>query len=421
MKLNVYSRLGDLPVGYAPLFAAGHAESFFYTLPWFENLAQYALDSGEELRLYGLEVDEGAEAKPVAALMSRSQGSSNFFRGRRLSSLSNYYTTRFRPLVAPDADSQNVIRELVQAICKDRPLWDAIDLRPLDRESGVYADLVQALRNAGMVVQTYFCSGNWYCPINGRSYLEYLEGLRSSVRNIAKSKNRKIERSGRVQVRIVTNCEGLDEAVRDYEKIYAASWKVPEPYPHFVPGLIRRCAAAGWLRLGLAYVDGEPAAAQLWVVHQKTASIYKIAYDRRFSDLSVGTYLTMRMMERAIDVDKVREVDYLSGDDSYKRDWMSHRRELWGILALNPRTVHGMLGIARHVGGRALKRAGHWSLWGPRLVAEGSRSSWKRLRDTLAKKDPAGSSSEKQPAKIQAATQKKKKVHPQQNVHSVRT
>jgi hypothetical protein len=50
-------------------------------------------------------------------------------------------------------------------------------------------------------------------------------------------------------------------------------------------------------------------------------------------------------------------VDYLTGDDNYKRDWMSQRRERWGILALNPRTPLGALAIARHVGGRTAKNA----------------------------------------------------------------
>jgi CelD/BcsL family acetyltransferase involved in cellulose biosynthesis len=113
----------------------------------------------------------------------------------------------------------------------------------------------------------------------------------------------------------------------------------------------------GWLRLGVAYIDNEPAAAQLWIVNHGTASIYKIAYDQKFKELSVGSYLTMHLMEHAIDVDKVREIDYLSGDDRYKRDWMSNRREHWGILAMNPCTLPGILAIIRHVGGRAAKMA----------------------------------------------------------------
>lgn len=61
-------------------------------------------------------------------------------------------------------------------------------------------------------------------------------------------------------------------------------------------------------------------------------------------------------MEHVIDVDNVHEVDYLTGDDAYKKDWMSDRRERWGVVAFNLRTPHGLLAAARHLGGRATKR-----------------------------------------------------------------
>jgi hypothetical protein len=374
MRLRIYTSLDDLSRAYDSLYAAGVGSSFFHSRPWFENFVRYALDPGDEIRIYCLEKEDAA-ATPVVALMTRRQQSpATWLNLRTLSSLSNYYTTRFEPLLDPVCDYKGTLRELVRAICEERPRWDAIDLHPMDLEAPFFSELVSAFEKAGMLVQTYFCSGNWYYPVNGQSYKEYLETLRSSVRNIAKSKNRKIERSGRVRVEIVTSCDGLDSAISDYEKVYSSSWKVPEPYTLFVPGLIRRCAQAGWLRLGVAYVDNEPSAAQFWVVHKGMASIYKIAYDRRFSDLSVGTYLTMRLMEHVIDVDRVQEIDYLSGDDSYKKDWMSHRRELWGILALNPRTVRGALGIARHVCGRSLKRAGNTLLRSTRRIAAAIRT-----------------------------------------------
>jgi len=37
--------------------------------------------------------------------------------------------------------------------------------------------------------------------------------------------------------------------------------------------------------------------------------------------------LTAALMQHALDVDRVQTVDYLIGDDAYKREWMSHRRE----------------------------------------------------------------------------------------------
>jgi hypothetical protein len=370
--VRVYNAFADLPERYRALFEENSAYSFFLSRPWFENFCETALDPSEKTRIFAVEGVE-ASATPVAALVTRYLASpQRRFQPRTLSSLTNFYTSLYAPLLSSSQDLATSLEKLARGIRADSQAWDAVDLKWIDRDSPMFSGLQRAFRDAGMIVQTYFSAGNWYLPVNGRSYREYFQELRSSVRNIASSKNKKIERSGRARVDIVTGLTGLEEAIQAYEKIYASSWKVPEPYPHFIPGLIRICARHGWLRLGVVYIDGEPAAAQIWIVNGGTASIYKIAYDKRFADLSVGSFLTTRMMEHALDVDKVREVDYLTGDDKYKQDWMSHRRERWGILAMDPRTPRGALAIARHVGGRAIKRA---------LV---SLSSWIRP----AQKDP---------------------------------
>jgi CelD/BcsL family acetyltransferase involved in cellulose biosynthesis len=62
------------------------------------------------------------------------------------------------------------------------------------------------------------------------------------------------------------------------------------------------------------------------------------------------------MMQQAIDVDRVREVDYLTGDDAYKRDWMSHSRERHGIVAYNLRSARGLALAAANIGGGRLRK-----------------------------------------------------------------
>ncbi|HXJ06045.1 MAG TPA: GNAT family N-acetyltransferase [Candidatus Acidoferrum sp.] len=352
---RMYSTLGELSPAYCSMFESAGAKSFFQSLAWYRNLVATALEEDEQVHVLGVELEDGT---PVAALPLRHpRNPRRGWKLRTLSSLSNYYTTLYAPVLDPRYSVADSLDELTRAIYAHRPAWDIVSLKPLDHDSPIFETLAQSLDRAGMVVQTYFCHGNWYCPINGKSYKEYLESLRSSVRNIARSKNKKLERSGRARIEVTTGHGGLDAAILAYQKVYAASWKVQEPFPLFVAGLIRTCAEMGWLRLGIAYIDDEPAAVQLWILNNGTASIYKIAYDQKFKDLSVGSYLTMHMMERAIDLDKVREIDYLSGDDRYKSDWMSNRREQWGILAMNPRTMPGTLAIVRHVGGRWLKRS----------------------------------------------------------------
>jgi hypothetical protein len=324
-------------------------------MTWFRNYIRTVIDEHRKILIYGVEAEKpGQIPVPLAALATQLDGSSGG--PRSLTSLSNYYTSLYGVVLdGRQTDYHDAIYMLVCGICNTPHRWDTIHLRPLDADSDVYGELISSFRNAGMVVQTYFCFGNWYLRVDGRSYRQYMDSLPSILKNTIARKTKKLEKTANTRFDIVTGNNGLEEAERAYTKIYAQSWKVPEPYPLFVPGLMRSCADRGWLRLGVAYVDSEPAAAQLWIVCAGKASIFKLAYDVRYSALSVGSILSTRLMEYVIDVDKVEEVDYLTGDDPYKRDWMSHRRERWGIMAFNPRTVQGIRGILRHVVGRSVK------------------------------------------------------------------
>jgi hypothetical protein len=59
------------------------------------------------------------------------------------------------------------------------------------------------------------------------------------------------------------------------------------------------------------------------------------------------------MMQHVLDVDRVDEVDYLAGDEPYKREWMSTRRERRGVVAFNPHSICALADAARHFGARA--------------------------------------------------------------------
>jgi CelD/BcsL family acetyltransferase involved in cellulose biosynthesis len=104
-------------------------------------------------------------------------------------------------------------------------------------------------------------------------------------------------------------------------------------------------------------MDDQPIASQVWIVNSGKASIYKLGQDQRFDEFSAGSILTAKLMEHVLEVDRVKEVDFGSGDDPYKKTWLPQRRERWGILAMNPRSLAGLLGIVRNVGGRAAKNA----------------------------------------------------------------
>ena len=89
-------------------------------------------------------------------------------------------------------------------------------------------------------------------------------------------------------------------------------------------------------------IDGTPAAAQIWLVQEGRATIFKLAHDPAFDRQSPGTLLTHWVLSQLHDQDGVRDVDFGRGDDSYKRLWLSLTRDRVGFLAANPRSLKGL-------------------------------------------------------------------------------
>lgn len=60
-------------------------------------------------------------------------------------------------------------------------------------------------------------------------------------------------------------------------------------------------------------------------------------------------------MKHVIQQGKVKEVDFLIGDDEYKKSWMSNRRERWGIIAFNKNSFIGLILLGKELLGRKVK------------------------------------------------------------------
>lgn len=127
----------------------------------------------------------------------------------------------------------------------------------------------------------------------------------------------------------------------DYYAAYSASWKANEQYSGLVDGMVDGFSKPGWSRLAILYIQGRPAAAQLWFVLHRKASIFRLAYDETWRQYSPGSILTSYLMEYVIETDQVEEIDFLTGNETYKQDWMSERRERWALSCMKIREPTG--------------------------------------------------------------------------------
>ncbi|AZP12402.1 GNAT family N-acetyltransferase [Undibacterium parvum] len=353
--VRVFMQLDSLPEAYRTLMSeAESASNFFSSYAWLQTLHAHSLGAEHSLRLYGLEKN----GQPLLLLpLCFNSHQRSVFQAPALLAASNYYSSLFSLIRASEpAATQDELNFLLHHIAQEVPRWGSLDLHPLALEARQLPTMEIACRAAGMAVQRYFCFGNWYLKLNGRSFPEYFESLPSRLKNTLKKKQKQASKNHNLQFKLVQTPAQLVTAQAAYEQVYRASWKPSEAQPEFIAALMLLCAQQGSLRLGLAYLDGQPVAAQLWIVHQASALIYKLAYDERHAQLSIGSLLTCHMMQQVIDVDRVSEVDYLTGDDAYKQDWMSDRRERWGLRAYNLRSPASVLAAAWHLGRQQLKR-----------------------------------------------------------------
>lgn len=314
---------------------------------WFANLADTVYDNHPNLRFYVLR----EQGRVVALFPMRAEIAGM---GTQLHSFGNFYTTLYEPLLAQQSGAAAIAWILTTAR-KELPRLSLVQIAPMDRDAPAYRALLDGMRLAGLRPFEYFAFGNWYQPVCA-SWTEYLAGRTGTLRSTIKRMTKKFDADGG-SLELITTPADLERGISAYERVYASSWKQAEPFPKFIPGLMRTCANKGNLRLAVAWLNGQAIAAQLWIVAHGRAEIYKVAYDEAFKAYAPGTLLTALLMKHAIEVDKVAEVDYLIGDDPYKKTWMSHRRERWGVIAYNPRTLSGLFGWIREFAGRALKAA----------------------------------------------------------------
>ncbi|MEL7537981.1 MAG: GNAT family N-acetyltransferase [Pseudomonadota bacterium] len=342
--------LDALPASFAASASQETAADVFATADWFRHLHQHGFDSPPELHVYTVH-DGGAESPRISYLPLYCE------RAGCLRSLTNQYSIHYAAPF-PNGHGSAVSESLVKLIAEETPSWSELDIRCLRAHAQPTIDLASGLERAGWSVFADHQTWNWSATVAGLSYSAFLAQRPGQLRSTLKRKGRRAASTHRVAFRILRDTNGLAQAIEDYQRIYEKCWKLPERCPRFIPGLMQLCAQSGALRLGLLYLDGQPAAAQFWIVSRDTAYIYKLAHDRDFDDISAGTLLSGAMFEYALDEDKVAKIDFGVGDEPYKQDWMDHRDQLIRLRAFNTRTLRGRLRAARLHVRHVLRRAG---------------------------------------------------------------
>lgn len=259
---------------------------------------------------------------------------------RRAEALGSWYTLAFAPIFDAAPERQAALLGRIAAALRAR--FDSITLAPLAMETARQVET--AFAEAGWWSSMQDSTANWVAHVATTDFEAYWRTRPSRLRNTVRRKLRDAGLTFHVHDRFDA------DAWARYEAIYAASWKGAEGSPAFLTALARQEGAAGTLRLGIACRNDRAVAAQFWTVEHGRATIHKLAHLETERAGSPGTLLTHAMFAHVITHDRPELIDFGTGDDSYKAEWMTERRMLSRITLFNRHSIGGIARAARAAG-----------------------------------------------------------------------
>lgn len=324
IEITSFTDLDAVAADAAGALDRGSQASLFDRLDWYRLLTAHCAIPGEMLIVRARD-DHGA----VWLFLSR--------QGRQAVSLANWYTFASGPVSAGTPHS--ALFEALARHLRTNERIAALVLSPLNTDR--LDKVVDPFRSAGWIGIARPTTVNWICAPRSKSWDAYLQARPTRVQNTVRRKSRAAD----IKIEII-DVFSYDKW-NTYEHIYSLSWKQAEGSPAFLRALAEQESAAGTLRLGLAFDGDEAIAAQFWLVENGKATVHKLAHVEARRSESPGTLLTAAMFRHVIEQDAVHQIDFGTGDDGYKADWMDERRPLYSLHLFNPSTAHGLFGAAR--------------------------------------------------------------------------
>jgi len=307
----------------------------FLCFDWFRLWLQHFLEDSE-LSVFLLY--EGDNLVAVAPFL-RTKGKFKGFKVRKIDLIGNVYSPFRFFSFNESGDEQRVtsLALILDFLVKADKHWDIIDFYSIPEERNCFITLKKAAVKACLAHHEYLAFGDWFVDNIRCSGEEYFSKLPKKIRKDVSYCHRRLEKMGNLEFKVIKKGHNLDDYMDLYYQVYSKSWQQKEGVgPTFHRDLANMLVQHGWLRLGFLFLDGAALAAQFWLTCDGTSYILKTVYDQDYKKYSPGKVLTAEMMKYVIDVDRVTLIDYVQGDEPYKKDWTPERRERRGLIVFNP-------------------------------------------------------------------------------------
>ncbi len=300
----------------------------FLSFEWLSSW-WHAFGEGHRLCVLVLERDGVWMALAPLMLLRRRGFTTLQFIGRPFSDYSDF-------LIAGDRESS--IAEIL-SFCDREVAWDRIELDGV-LESAANRPVFESLwkQRPGIArVKSDLVAP--YIPIR-EPWSTYQAGLRAKLFSDGRRQLRRLEAQGEVAFE---RCDDLDTALwtigeletqksSRYQDTGARNIFGGGRLRTFFEDVVRALWDRGVVDVSRVVQNGTTLALHFGFKTNDRFFYYMPSFDDRYRSFSVGRLLNAHLIERAFE-DGLREFDFLPGDDAYKYDWTSQRRQVYSFVS----------------------------------------------------------------------------------------
>jgi hypothetical protein len=177
-------------------------------------------------------------------------------------------------------------------------------------------------------------------PTTLDAFLEELDSkLRKNLRRCAKNLEKDC---GKIELKRYDDFGSVREAMEIFFKLHQKRWKSKNKPGVFSEQIIRDFYiniakgfdSNGWLALYFLTIKGEPIAAHYCFEYAEKLYFALSGFDLNYYRYSIGNLLTLKVIEKCI-MKKLKEFDFMKGDEPYKSKWTKEYRQNLNIRFVN--------------------------------------------------------------------------------------
>lgn len=235
--------------------------------------------------------------------------------------------------------------------------WDILEIADLDFADPVARVLVSELERVGIAARFEESVQCAYVAVATDWETFYTDRFGKKTRASNRRKLRKLDEMGDFRIRWVSEPEGVVtalEAMREMDERsdYQGEERI-RPFDsargqEFFADFAVRFARNGWLLLGLMELDGELVSYSIGFRFAARHLYFFGGFKPSMFKLSVGRLLMVEIMQRCFE-DRVTEVNFLRGFETWKEEWTSVSRPNGTLTASNPSAGSRMRVMAQKI------------------------------------------------------------------------